>query len=243
MKFIKVAQVPPGYPVAPRLPPPPSPGEAQLVTDAEQREVLTSRREVDARTALTRSLKEYLQQLVVVDPGGADLRFKEVFETWAEPETVAVFPSAAIYGAARGAFDASCFTPVQNPAEILPVEDGRYVVKPCEYVQDLVIDIWAADIGVRSMLSAMTEEELSPVLWMYGMRLMVPYYHGVHAVFEPRFADYLESEDAARKRWRRCLITITARIPVVRLVGLPLTIPTVKLTVDDGTEEDVVPAA
>ncbi len=230
------AQVPPGLPTAPALPPPPPPGEARLITDPNDREVLTARVEVDARTALTRALKEYLEQLSIVDRGGAEHRLKQVVEVWAEPMEVAVMPSAAIYGAARGTWDASSFTPSLNPSQRLPDPDGRYVIKPCEYVQDLVIDVWASTPAVRSILASMIEKELSPVEWMYGMRIEVPYYHGARAVFEPRYADYQDSEPDAPKNWRRALLVVTGRIPVVRVVGMPLNRTTVTISTGVGVK-------
>ncbi len=237
MRTVCVARIAPGLPTAPRLPPPPPTGESRIVLEPDEQEVLTARREVDARTALTRGLREYLAQLSITDEGGAEHRFLEVMDVWAEPEDVARLPSAAIYGAARGRYDASSFTPALSLSQRIPLPDGRWVVKPCEYVQDFVIDVWAAEPDVRSILAAMVEEELSPVDWMYGMHLVVPYYHSAVAAFSAVDADYQDSEADAQKRWRRAKFIVTGRIPVLRIKGIPLMDPTIKLTVDAGPEE------
>lgn len=233
-------QIPPGLPTAPRLPPPPPPGQARLITQPDDREVLTARYEVDARTALTRSLKEYLEQLFIVDGAGGEHRLKQVVEVWAEPEDMAVLPSAAIYGAARGAWDSSQFTPGINPDLRIAAPDNRWVVKTCEYVQDLVIDLWAAEPPVRSILASMIEKNLSPVEWMYGMRLEVPYYHGARATFEPRYADYVDTEVQSAQRKRRAQLVVTGRIPVIRVVGLPLMVT--EATIATTTAPDQAPA-
>jgi hypothetical protein len=217
-------QVPQGIPV---LNPQ---GGTQLVTDPNQTPVLTANRETDARTALARGLKEYLETLVTGAQGGREVRFKKVFSTWAEAEAAADYPSGSIVSPSPGIYDWSGFTPAP-PVDQLPPPDGRFLQKLCEFDQVLQLEVWCADPKMRAEMSSLIEQQMSPVDWMYGCRLYLPHFYGEFADFELRSQQYVDSEDQAIKRYRNVVFGIHAHMGVRRLVKFPMAKPSTQTSI------------
>jgi hypothetical protein len=193
--------------------------ETRLVTDPKDREVLTGRRDVDARTALARGLAEYMSQLSFDAAGGRLIRFQKVLETWAEPEEETVYPRAAVYAEALGAYDASRLTPGNSGRVQLP--DGRFVLTGAEYVLDLKLDVWANDSVQRQNLVSMIEDAFVPVDFRYGPLLELPYYHGMRAAYELMEGGYIDAEDAALQRVKRAQFSVRSRVQLARLATFP----------------------
>ena len=124
-------------------------GKTRLITSANDLMRFTSNVEGDARSAITRGLAEYLEQLQSDLVGGRQVRFKRVEDQYSEPEKQARYPSAAITTTAAGIYDSSAFTPAIDPKCRLPFPDGRYLVTPAEYVQEISVEIWANDPNER----------------------------------------------------------------------------------------------
>lgn len=170
--------------------------------------VLTTRWETDARTALARGLKEYLETLSIDMPGGRHLKFAQVLQTWATPEVPAKYPAATVYANDPGTFDSSSFTP--NVETILGT---RVQIRfPCEFVQLLYIEVWSQDPMERMGLEMMLETAFNPFDGMYGFRLNLPHYFNLRGTYEPRMMAYLDSEDSAQKRWRRIGFQLEGRV-------------------------------
>jgi hypothetical protein len=203
---------------------PPAPASAvALIADPRTQQVLTSRRDTDAHTALVRGLAEYVAGLSI-DWGGRDVRFAAVVENYAEPEDGADYPRAAVYGEGQGTYDASRFTPRPARADLIsPIDDpGVYLVTRSEYRLTLLLEAWATDKEERAALRAMLEDALSPVEFMYGARLVLPHYHGMHADYELLTGQNQDDDATAIHRWRRATLRVAAQVPVVRPVSLPL---------------------
>lgn len=188
------------------------------------KQVLTSNQETDARTALARGLKEYLEQLQWTAQGGRHIRFERVLDVWAEPEDgKAGYPCAVVQGTGPGVYDASKLSPSPSDKDRLP--NGLYLVSPCEFTQALKVEAWMVDPEERVAVVAMLEQAIiAPTSWMYGFRLSMPHYFGLVAEYEFTGLDYIDSEQDAVRRYRKAVVTLTGRVPVARVVALPLAV-------------------
>lgn len=194
----------------------------------------TATRETDARTALTRALKEYVEHLSVVAYGGREIRFNHVEETWAQHEQEAQRPAAAIYTAADGAYDASRLT----PGIFAKLSDGTQLMSSCEFVVDLLLEAWCTDPEQRSAFVQMLEDAFNPLDWMYGFRLTLPHYFNVRAEYELKSVAYPDSEEEALQRHQKAVFTLTGRVPVLQLVRYPANRTRARVTVVDSPFED-----
>lgn len=199
-------------------------GKTRLVSKPDEQQVLVMNQETDARTALTRGLKEYLEQLEWEASGGRKIRFERAVDTWADMEDGKVpYPSVAVQTTAPGIYDASKFAPAPANTDMLP--NGLYLVSPCELVAPMQVEVWSTDTDERMALSAMLEQSLiSPTTWMYGVRLALPHYFGLHAEYEFIDSSYQDSDVDATRRKRNLVINMTGRVPVARPISLPLAV-------------------
>lgn len=196
-------------------------GATKLITDPSTPPHYTANRTSDARTALTRGLAEYLMTLMLPANGGRDFYFRKVYEVWAEPEDPADYPSAAVLMQEDAQYDSSRFTPNGMTAFRLPAPDGRYLLTSSELTAKLVVEIVATDPVERQALVSMVEDGMTPVDWMYGVRLALPHYFGQHATYEPLSVQYFDSDEEGMRRFRRAQITVAASVPVTRLSAYP----------------------
>lgn len=192
--------------------PPPRP-QSVLVSDPNQRAELTGYREADTHTAMARGLAEYLSQQTV-EIGGRKLSLT-TYTTWAEPENQVSYPAAAI-GADVGTYDRSL-----TPSLVKKLDGKTNLVSVTEFSQSLQIDLWATDPKERAYLVTMIEEALNPVEWMYGFRLILPFYHNTTAVYELRTSQYQDSSEDAMAKYRRASFTVQGTITAYRLLNFP----------------------
>lgn len=185
---------------------------SSLVRDSNYIPNLTGYREVDAHTAMARGLAEYLSQQTV-EVGGRKLQLT-TYTTWAEPEDSIRYPSAAI-GAASGSYERG-FT----PEYVTTLAGTNRLMAYSEFNQELQIDLWATDPRERSYLMAMIEEALNPVDWMYGMRLVLPFYHNTTATYELVSSQFVDSSDAALAKYRRASISVRCNMTVYRTLSI-----------------------
>jgi hypothetical protein len=201
---------------------------AALVRISDYTPTLTPWRECDLHTAMSRGLAEYLGQQTV-EIAGRRLQLK-TYTTWAEPEEQAVYPAAAIT-AERGEYERG-FTPYV--VETFDRKDAG--LRPTlmsfgEFKQTLNVEVWATDPKERAYLTAMVEEALNPLDWMYGFRLVLPFYHGVTATYELTGSRFEDSQDDSMKRWRRVTFNLTGNISALRMLAFPDSAPRLALDV------------
>ncbi len=191
---------------------------------------LTPFRECDLHTAMARGLAEYLGQQFI-DVGGRPLRLT-TYTTWAEPEQQAVYP-AAVVGASEGKYERG-FTPyvLKKFASSKPFKTTLMAFG--EFSQTLNVEVWCTDPRERAYVTALVEESLNPVDWMYGFRLTLPFYHGVTATYELTSSRFEDTADDSMKRWRRVVFTITGNISALRLLAFPESEPRAALDVLQG---------
>jgi len=196
-------------------------GPTRLITQPHTRHYFNVQQETDARTALTRGLKEYIEQLSFTMLG-RDLRFKEVFATWADPNNIANYPSAAVHSPARGKYDASKYNvQMPNAQEKIWRTLGVYPVSSCEYNLDLTLTTWASDIVEREVLVAMLEQALNPLDWRYGLLLELPFYFNQRATYELMDGTYIDSEAESLASVHKADFMIRGCVPVTRVETLP----------------------
>jgi hypothetical protein len=96
---------------------------------------------------------------------------------------------------------------------------------------NLTIDVWSTENRARMSLVAGLEQALSPVEWMFGVRIDLPFYFGARAEYEPISVQYQDSEESATRRYRRAILVVSGRVPVYRIIPLPRARPRVDLVV------------
>lgn len=195
----------------------PALGPTKLITRPNITPQFINNQETDIRTAIKRGLKEYLEQLSQQLNGGREVRFLRVLDTWAEPETLSVYPSAIVYTIGDGSYDSHNFIPTTNPNCKLP--DGSYLTKTAEYEVDLTIEIYCTDPEERIGISLMMENAFCPVDWMYGFQLELPHYFNVRAKYEPLSNNFPDNESDAFQRNRIATFKFRGTAPVARLAG------------------------
>lgn len=206
-----------------------------LITCPEQAQVLTAARETDARTALKRGLKNYLETLSFTAVSGRFVQFEKVFDVWADHEEKAVFPSAIVHSIGEGTYDASSFTP--SVSTRYATNDGAFLVKWAEYMVNLRLEVWANDPEERIALMMMLEDALNPVDWMAGAKIELPHYHNQFAVYELKSSLFPDSESNVLSRTRLAYLSLTGQVSVVRCTNITLLSEArVQTTVTDGND-------
>ena len=207
--------------------------EADLVAEPDRRPILTLRQACSASRALCRGLAQYLARLQQTTVAGGRVQvIQAVFDAMPEEQDLAQYQRGvlgAVLPRQPGVLDASSLTP-QQPLEIKgPVKDaqGRYpqVQAVAELNQVLGVEIWGTEASDQDAFALMLEQALSPVDWMYGLRLALPFYFGLHATYEPRTTFDLTSSEEAKQRIRRVQVEVMASVKMMRQISFPLSQP------------------
>lgn len=197
--------------------------ETRLIERPDAPQTYALRREEDLAGACVRALCEYLEQQAVPRwPGGRAMRPAAVVPWWADGEEPAQFPSLMVWMPEDGMYDDSSFTPKNDPAmRVGKAGDGPglYLQKQGEFSAELVVDVWATDRHERKAMVGMVEDALSPVDWMYGCRLELPYYHNARLTLTPLRVAYADDQVSAQQRVRRARLTVGATLPWLRVAG------------------------
>jgi len=192
-------------------------GKTRPILQSADPEHLTLHQETDARTAICRGLKEYVEQLSFQSNGGRLLRFAAVYDTWAEPEDQAQFPAAAVEGIGEGSYDASRFTPGAIATDV----PGQALVLLSEFTMDVRLDVWATDSKERMFLMAMLERALAPSNDTYSFALELPHYFNARAIYSLSKGSYDDSDLNAIRKYRRAYPVLQATLPVMRPASVP----------------------
>jgi hypothetical protein len=202
-------------------------GEARLIRKPNDEEKLTVLRQVDARTALSMGLADYLKTMCLDWWDGRQVKFEEVFRTWAEPEEPTVYPALCVQGAGPGIYDADRLTPTVRRVA------GGDIKLTCELVQDFELFVWGTDPEQLVSLVAGIEDMCEPVDFMSGFRLELPYYFSTRATFEKLDVTYVEDPGEAQRGVRKAIISLSGNITqIVPLRRLPTMDPRVKVEVN-----------
>lgn len=177
-------------------------------------EQLTAVQLVDARTALSRALGEYIQLLEITAPEGRSLAFKRVTDVWAEPETSAVFPAAAVFPQGELMYE-----PGDMTSRLIEIEPYVVLRQWAFGKMDIQVQVWTNDPEERLMLAQLLENAFNPVEWCAGFTLQIPYYFNARAQYLLKSSMYEDDSESAQKRWRRVTLTLEAEIPALVSIG------------------------
>lgn len=194
------------------------------VLDPEEKPQLTLVRDTDVSTALARGLAEYLGQQRI-EVGGRRLNLM-AYSTWAEPEQAVSYPAIAV-APSSGTYDRSI-----SPVTLIEqLDHDLRLVAFTELESELTLELWATDPRERTYLCAMIEEALSPTDWMYGLRLVLPFYHSAVATYELKTCQYMDNAEDAMAKYRKAQFTIEAVTTVYRVQSIPDSKPVFRLEV------------
>lgn len=208
----------------------------RLILNPGDRQKITFRRTVDAHTALSRALAEYLGSKSIVWEGGRLVRFNKVQHTWAAPEDEADYPVLVINELGDAEYDGAGLTPILAECDD---DTERWVRQVSELAQKFEVQIWTTDPEERMALTAMLEDAFEPAEFMTGCRLELPYYFGARATYEKTNIGYRDSGITALRGQRVTYFTVNANVPQYRPVGELQTMRVRRvLIVDDPTDPD-----
>ena len=190
-------------------------GKTLLLTEPAYAEAYSANRETDARTAVLRGLREYIDGLSYNAPGGTRMRFIQVGDAFPEVEQTAKYPAAYIYTDEPGVYDGAAFTP-----QLYTLPDGRTLQMSAEFTQNITIDLWCTNAPERMGLLAMLEDAFDPVEWMSGFRLRLPHYFNAVATFLKTTVTAVDSTENANRRWRLASLNLMATMPQIRMIGV-----------------------
>jgi hypothetical protein len=115
--------------------------------------------------------------------------------------------------------------------------DGRYLVVPCDFKQDVSVEIWTDDVMARSQLIVMLERAFNPQFHRFGFALELPYYFTTRAVYALKELSVRDDADNAQRRIRIASFTLSAQIPLITLFSFPDARPSFDLqSVGSGAE-------
>jgi hypothetical protein len=203
------------------------PGRTRVIVSPKDQEALTNARITDVRTAVTRGLREYVEQLAINADGGREIRFAKVFEAYADAEVPATYPAAIVFASQPGTYDYKGFTP-----RTFDLPSGITVRSIAEFVQPIDLEVWSNDPRERTALVSMLEQALSPVDWMYGLRLELPHYFNARATYELTNMAYLDVGDDPQRRWRKASFSIIATCTQFKSLDARLPRLSVRVCVD-----------
>lgn len=210
----------------------PEPGATRLITERSDQARYTGRRDCDALRALCRGLAEYAGGLSL-DVGGVLYSFRSVHDVWPEAEDVSAFPALVVYVPEPSCeYESRGTTPIVGwPSSKFDLPAGEHLVATSQLSADLRLEAWGQSPSERSAMVMALEDGLSPVEWMFGVRLELPHYHNVRADYELVRGGYVDSEADAVQRVRRAVFTLKASIPVIRRATIPGARPRVTVAV------------
>lgn len=182
---------------------------------------ITSRRVTDCRTALTRALAQYIEDYCKISPtnGRDDIKLKKVLDTYAEPETLAEYPSACVYAEGTGQYGRSggSLGPIETPEDSIGTTSYVYMG---DYQIQLKVEVWCDSPQERMMFSMALENILHPYEWLAGMRLKLPHYHNVVGIYGLASSMYEDEAADDLRRYRKLALTVDAQCPFIRAFTL-----------------------
>jgi hypothetical protein len=195
-------------------------------------QALTFVRTESAAGALGMGLSQYLSRLAI-DWDGRLIRFQKVYKVWAEPENVAVFPSAAVVMPEPAVYDSNVLTPAT-----IRVQDGtgRYVREVAEVQLHCAVVVWTTDNTERSALTSMLEDAMDPREGTTGLRLALPFYFGAHATFEKLAVSFDDDATSTQARRRRTVFSLRGIVPQFIPVGDIVDLNARACVIVDGAE-------
>jgi hypothetical protein len=115
-------------------------------------------------------------------------------------------------------------------------------VVPCDYVQDVQVEVWANDPAERSAVVMMLERAFLPQAWRYGFTLELPYYFHGRATYALKDLTIRDDATTSQQRLRAAVFTLAARAPMIVPMHFPDARPRFELaSVGEGADVLLIP--
>jgi len=191
----------------------------------------TANRQHSASKALVVALGEYLRELEFPISGGNHVKFAAVAIMKAEPETLAKYPSAAVFPESSveyGQADAAIQYTYDNSTGQL---DGGSLIGVSEIKQTISVHVWTQEEPQRDNILMGLEDAFNPSPDVPGLILEMPHYFNLRASFSLDRVTYEDTPDDNTFRYRKLILSVTAMGPMARIVELPRLIPRAEVEV------------
>lgn len=201
---------------------------ATLITSPGHPFSPSPRVEGDALTALCRGLADALRGRSRVDARGRVVALRTVLPWWADPEETYALPAAAVLATGDATYDPTALGNRLIRGPLLTLTQA--LLQTSELSARLTVQITSIDPVERAAVVGITEDAMSPVDWMAGLRMELPYYHNAHATYLAQTVRYTDSIVEAKRRIRVAEVAVTASVPVYRLLERPVAQPRLQTT-------------
>lgn len=194
--------------------------EARLITEPVYTVKHTTVCLTDERSALSRGLFEYLSSNLVGEITWADQTYNiKVYGQWAEQEQQARYPAVTIYSTDELTYDQdeADDQAMRNDEPIMVDDSNNAIFSIGECAVRFVVECWANNPEERAAVVKIITDLLNPVTFMYGFRLVLPFYFNNVATFSLRGNLYIDNEQDAQRRYRKAVLSVQARMKHIRL--------------------------
>jgi hypothetical protein len=176
---------------------------------------LSLTRQCSAKKALARGLADYLRR-VRVSVEDRVFQFRYVLDEWPTVDQVSDFPAAVVLANEQTSYSldemtSRSFTRVGGSLHLL--QDVGQVSSP------LIVSAILRDGPERELACMAIEAAMSPVDWMCGCRMVLPYYHNAVATYQLRTCSYEDNTDDANRGFRRLNMEISGETTLYRYRG------------------------
>lgn len=204
---------------------------ASLIQNRDDAPALTLVRVCSAKKALARGLADYLRR-VRVSVQDRTFQFRYVLDHWPTTDQVADFPACVILANEQTDYTMD----EMSTRSFKRVDESLHLLQDVGQVRSpLVIDALLRDDAERELACMAIEAAMSPVDWMCGLRLTLPYYHNAVASYQLQTCSYEDNTDDANRGFRRLNMTVGGETTMYRYRGQ---VPTgiIKFTVEVEVE-------
>lgn len=192
---------------------------------------------VDGRTIALRILSLFISEIQMYLPGGIGMP-PEQFHIgqgciqlgWPDSEVEAALPGIVILGG-RGTYEPIGLTSYLDESTVDKYQAGTVVQWQNEYVETLLVEIWAATKPQQRAILSALETAFMPTEQMSGIRFRMPDYFDQPVVFMLGAREIFDEPDSARGR-RRARLELGMRFTIVSLVNSTNLRTTTQVSVD-----------
>lgn len=208
----------------------------------------------DGRTVALRTLKRYFEDLVFYRPGGRDpksgerlapipfsIPARDIHVEWPDDEVELRLPAIALLSQEAANYDAIGLTNYIDEKTRDEFAPGTVVMLMGEYVENIVVEVWANTKAQRRSMLVGIEQALSPLEQMAGLRFVMPDYYGQLVCFSLQSREVVDDEEGVLAR-RKARMVVQMTFNCAALVNVQPLIPvvTTQVDVDEDTLVEVV---
>lgn len=186
----------------------------------------------DGRTVALKTLARYFADLTFYRAGGRDKRTGQrlppipfqippsrLFVEWPDDEADQALPAIALLAQAPADFEAIGMTAYIDESSRDRHGPGTVAIWLSEYVEEVVIELWADTKAQRRGMLVGVEQAMSPFELMSGLRFLMPDYYDQLCCFELLTREVVDDEEAVRVR-RKARFVARLRFNCVAVVNV-----------------------